>query len=79
MRRPTTAPTNHPDQPGLPPHQRLLVPAREAAALACIGLSTWHRLVARGAAPQPVRVGGAVRWRRADLERWIAAGCPPCD
>jgi predicted DNA-binding transcriptional regulator AlpA len=26
--------------------------------------------------PRPVRVGGAVRWRREEILRWIDAGCP---
>ena len=26
--------------------------------------------------PRPVRVGGAVRWRRDEILAWIAAGCP---
>jgi predicted DNA-binding transcriptional regulator AlpA len=26
--------------------------------------------------PQPVRIGGAVRWRRDEVVRWINAGCP---
>jgi excisionase family DNA binding protein len=56
--------------------QPLLVTAREAAGLLRVGESTWHRLVAAGKAPRPVKVGGATRWRRADLLEWLDAGCP---
>ena len=33
-------------------------------------------LRAAGSMPQPLRVGRSVRWRRADIEAWVAAGCP---
>ena len=49
-----------------------LLTADEAAAY--IGMSrrwVW-RATSAGLFPQPVRVGGATRWRRADLDRWIA-------
>ncbi len=72
MPRPTTHHPAHHD----PAHQPLLLTARQAAALLAIGTSTLHRLVARGVAPAPVKVGGATRWRRADLLAWLAAGCP---
>ena len=29
-----------------------------------------------GVLPKPVRIGGAVRWRRPEIEAWLAAGCP---
>ena len=57
------------------------VPAilRTPAVLALIGLSRtslWRRVRA-GDFPAPVRLGGqgsrAVGWRRADVERWLAA------
>jgi len=31
-----------------------------------------------GRIPQPVKVGRLCRWRRSDIEEWIAAGCPAC-
>ena len=45
-----------------------------------LGVSTRHlrRLVDAGKAPQPVRLGGCVRWPRAAAEAWIADGCPNC-
>lgn len=54
----------------------LLVSRFDAAALAGVAIATWDRLVAAGKTPAPVRVGGCVRFRRADVERWIALGCP---
>lgn len=55
----------------------LLVSADDAAALIGVSPATWHRLVARGATPAPVRLSaGCVRWRVSDLRSWIDAGCP---
>jgi len=34
------------------------------------------RLRSSGKIPMPVRIGGSVRWRLADIDEWIAAGCP---
>ena len=33
--------------------------------------------VALGRMPAPVKIGRSLRWRLADLESWIAAGCKP--
>ncbi len=38
-----------------------------------------YRLADAGKMPRPIRLGTLIRWRRADLEAWIAAGCPPRD
>jgi predicted DNA-binding transcriptional regulator AlpA len=42
--------------------------------------STRHvrRLVDAGKCPQPVRLGGCVRWPRTVVEKWVADGCPNC-
>lgn len=43
--------------------------------------STRHvrRMADSGAMPRPIKLGSLVRWRRLDIERWIADGCPRCD
>jgi predicted DNA-binding transcriptional regulator AlpA len=48
------------------------------AAAALLGVSPRHidRLRGRRAMPPPVRLGRLVRWSRAELIDWIAAGCP---
>jgi len=53
-----------------------LLTAQQAGAM--LGVSTRHlrRMADAGNAPRPVRIGGAVRWRRAELTSWIDAGCP---
>lgn len=40
---------------------------------------TVRRLADAGRMPRPLRLGSLVRWRRAELEAWIGAGCPPLD
>lgn len=41
------------------------------------GCSVRHirRLSDSGRMPRPVKLGHLIRWRRADLEAWITAGC----
>jgi prophage regulatory protein len=45
-----------------------------------LGVSSRHvrRLADAGKCPQPVRLGGCVRWPRQVVEAWIADGCPNC-
>ena len=42
------------------------------------GCSTRHvfRLSDASQMPRPIKLGSLVRWRRAELDAWIAAGCP---
>ena len=57
-------------------HLRELLTASESAEMAGVAKRSWWRYVSSGKAPAPVRLGGAVRWRKAELAEWIAAGCP---
>ena len=43
------------------------------------GCSTRHlyRLADAGRMPRPIKLGTLIRWRRAELMRWIAEDCPP--
>ena len=54
-----------------------LVDAETVAAM--LSCSTRHvcRLVESERMPRPVRLGALVRWRRQEIEAWIANGCPP--
>lgn len=56
----------------------LLLGAKEVSELLDVSKSTWDRMVAAGDAPPPIHLsdGGHRRWRRADIEAWIAAGAP---
>jgi excisionase family DNA binding protein len=54
-----------------------LLDMRAVAAL--LGCSARHvyRLADSGRMPKPIRLGALVRWRRAELLDWLAAGCKP--
>ena len=52
-----------------------LLRADEAAAFCGVAKRTWWRLVANSRAPEPIRLGGAVRWRRRELVLWVNRGC----
>jgi predicted DNA-binding transcriptional regulator AlpA len=50
----------------------------DAAALIGLGRSVFYAWDRRGLVPAPVvRRGRVVRWSRAELEAWVAAGMPP--
>lgn len=57
-----------------------LMPVADAAAYLAVGVRTLTRWSAIGRAPAPIKLTpgrrGAVRYRRSDLERWVADGCP---
>ena len=35
-----------------------------------------RRMNSAGRLPRPVKIGGAVKWRVAEIEAWVRAGCP---
>lgn len=64
-----------PHVPGTPLNE--LLTKSEVARI--VKRSTRHvqNLLNKGLLPRPIRIGGGrPLWRRADIERWIAAGCP---
>jgi excisionase family DNA binding protein len=67
-----TASTSSPEPSSL----QVLLDVRAVAQL--LGCSPRHvyRLADAGKMPAPVRLGALVRWPRAAIEDWIAAGCP---
>jgi len=56
---------------------RLLLSANQVAELLGVSVRTLWRLLSAGKLPAPVRLGGSVRWRNADIRQWIDEGCPP--
>jgi predicted DNA-binding transcriptional regulator AlpA len=55
----------------------LLVDCGKAAKLVGVSRTTWWSLNRSGRCPLPVKLTGRPLWRRAELEAWTAAGCPP--
>ena len=53
-----------------------LLKIREAAKVTGFGVSTIRKYEAMGLFPKHIKINGARRWRRQDVEDWIAAGCP---
>ena len=69
----TTDPTT-PEPAGPAP---LLIDIHALAALLGRSVASLERDQAAGRVPAPVRLGGSKKWRRAEIEAWVAAGCPP--
>jgi excisionase family DNA binding protein len=61
----------------VPPDLAALLDVKAVAQLLNCSPRHVYRLSDGGRMPPPVRLGALVRWRRADLDRWLEAGCPP--
>jgi len=48
----------------------------ELATILGMSKRTVWRLLAAEEIPEPIRLGGSTRWPLAEVEGWIAAGCP---
>lgn len=53
-----------------------LVSAEELARILAISTRSLWRLRSAGQLPRPVKLGGSIRWRIDEVERWIKVGCP---
>ena len=56
--------------------QPLLLDIHTLAVLLNRSVASLERDQAAGRLPAPVRIGGSRKWRRADIETWVADGCP---
>jgi predicted DNA-binding transcriptional regulator AlpA len=57
---------------------KLLLSAAESARALGISRSSFYALHSSGqVGPLPVRLGGRVLWRQAELADWVSANCPP--
>lgn len=65
--------------PPAEPQPRLALAAEEVAE--ALGISRAHvfRLASSGRLPRSFRLGRAVRWDKAELQAWVAAGAPNRD
>jgi len=56
-------------------HKALLRDVEVAKILGCHKSSVWS-LYNSGRLPRPLRLGGMTRWRLAEINQWVMAGCP---
>lgn len=61
----------------IPDDSGLLIDAKTFAKLLSISSRTLSRLIDLKAVPMPVHLGRLVRWRLAEVLKWIEADCPP--
>lgn len=52
-----------------------LLTVNEVARLLNLSIRSVWRLRSAGRIPQPVTIGGSIRWKEEDLRKWIAEGC----
>ncbi len=71
---PTVTASTVPTDPAAPP---ALLSVGDVAALLCCSSRHVLRLADAGRMPPGVRLGALRRWRRADLDAWLAGGCRP--
>lgn len=60
-------------------HTKLLWTTKEVAGLLGSGERSVWRWSRSGAMPAPVKINGAVRFRRSEVEDWVEGGCRPID
>ncbi len=51
----------------------LLLTVEESATAIAMSTRWLWRATSAGDFPQPVRIGRATRWRRSDIEEWVAS------
>ena len=56
--------------------EQFLISADQLARLLDISTRSVWRLLHDGRIIAPLRLGGSVRWRLADVKQWVADGCP---
>lgn len=57
--------------------QPLLISVGELAMILKVSQRSIWRLLSAGKMIEPIRIGGAVRWRFSEVKHWIDQGCPP--
>ncbi len=66
------------DKPAVTPEPAALLDVAAVAALLNCSPQHARRLADAGRMPRPLKLGALLRWRRSDLDGWLAAGCPNC-
>ena len=55
-----------------------LLDVQQVAAMLRCSVRHVYRLADSAQMPRPVKLGALVRWRRDEIDNWIADGCPTC-
>ena len=74
--RPTAATPPAAEEPKAPDGKPLLLRVGEVAQLLGISERSVWRMQSAGKLPAAIRLAGSIRWRRAEIEAWVSAGCP---
>lgn len=53
-----------------------LLSVKVVAQILSLSSRSVHRLNTSGRIPKPVKINGAVRWRKSDIEQWMLWVCP---
>jgi excisionase family DNA binding protein len=53
-----------------------MLDVQAVATMLSVSSRTVYRLADAGRMPSPVKLGALVRWNRAVIDDWLAAGCP---
>ena len=56
--------------------QITLLDAKSIGKLLSLSKRQIFRLKSAGKLPSCLKIGGAVRWRKSDIDLWIELGCP---
>ena len=54
-----------------------LLTAKDLGQLLALSKRQIFRLNSCGKIPNPLKVGGSIRWRQTDINLWLEMGCPP--
>jgi prophage regulatory protein len=58
------------------PEPPVMITAAEFAAICGMKTATLRQKVKCGQVPAPIRIGGIVRWDKAEILAWLQAGAP---
>jgi len=65
----------HFDQAG----QAALITVEHVAKMLSYSTRQVYRMADVGTIPRPIKIGKGTRWRKSDIDEWIALGCPKVD
>lgn len=61
---------------GVPAQATSLLSVEQVATMLSVSKRTVWRMLSAGQLVEPIYVRGNTRWRHAEIQKWIDAGCP---